>query len=196
MLMRADFYDIVKHICLPWLKIQINFTWGAGGRYECMFHYALVFGISSHNSTKLSRLFSVKTSKETEEQVTSGPILEWLNSVKLLLNLRQPWSDSLTWKGVALSQQFYSETWYAFPAMSVKLYHIQPVVTKGSFLSIISLTSAFIKQWANTDEVMQRLNYWISKCTHCFCWKTRKHNPNIIYYLHLQSRVFTILHTE
>lgn len=43
MLMHDDFYDIVKHVCLLWLEIQISFTWGAGGRYKGMFHYTLIF---------------------------------------------------------------------------------------------------------------------------------------------------------
>lgn len=70
-------------------------------------------------------------------------------------------------------------------------------MTKDSFLSTISLTaSALIKQWANTDEVTQRLNYWIRKCACCFYRKTREHSPNFPYYFHLYSRIFAILHTE
>lgn len=103
--------------------------------------------------------------------------------------------SSSTWKGVALPQPFCSETWYAFPTTSY-LYCEQQVLTKDSFLSTISLTSALIKQWANTEEVIQRLNYWICKCTCCFYRKSREHSPNFVYYLHLYSRVFAILHKE
>lgn len=49
-------------------------------------------------------------------------------------------------------------------------------MTKESFLSTTSLiTSAFIKPWANTDEVIQRLNYWICECT--FYRQTRSTAP-------------------
>lgn len=67
MLTYDDFYDIVKHVCLLWLKIQINFMWGAGRRYEGMFHDALILGISSRNSTMLGRLFIVTNFKGTRE---------------------------------------------------------------------------------------------------------------------------------
>lgn len=162
-----------------------------------MFHYVLIFGLSSHITQCWADCSELHTSKELLEQATWGPILVWHNLVKLLLNSRWPWSDTPTRKGVTPFKPFHNETWYTFPAMSFKLYYVQQVVTKGSFLiTMTSIRSAFIQQCANTDEVIQRLNFWISRCTHHFYWKSRKHNPNITYYLHLWSRIFAIMYTE